>query len=122
MSLARPADLVVVAAAAALVGLSWATLWTGGGAGDRVRITAAGQSVLELSLAEDRVVRVEGLLGESVIEVSAGRARFTDSPCVGRYCVHAGWLSEGGDVAACLPNGVVAEIEGRSGEYDAISF
>jgi len=122
MSLARPADVAVVVAAAALVGLSWATLWSGGGAGDRVLITAAGQPAIEVSLAQDRVVRVSGVLGESVIEVRAGRARFTDSPCVGRYCVHAGWLSEAGDVAACLPNGVVAEIEGRSREYDAISF
>ena len=122
MTIVRPADVIVVAAAAALVGLSWAGLWSGGGQGETVRVTAPGKPALDLPLGQDRVVRVEGHLGQSVIEVAAGRARFTDSPCVGRYCIHAGWLADSGDVAACLPNGVVAEITGRARQYDAITF
>lgn len=122
MSLARPADLVVLAAAAALVGLSWAAFWSGGGRGDRVRITAPGSPALDVDLDQARTLHVRGLLGESVLAVDHGRVRFLDSPCVGRYCVHAGWLSRGGDVAACLPNGVVAEITGEARQYDALSF
>lgn len=122
MSLARPADIVVLVAAAALVGLSWAVFWSGGGQGEGLRITAPGQPAVELPLDRPRTLRVEGLIGESVVEVSEGRARFVDSPCVGRYCVHAGWLSRAGDVAACLPNGIVAEITGGAREYDAVSF
>lgn len=122
MSIARPADLVVVAAAAALVGLSWAMLWTAGGQGEEVVISRPGQPPLELPLDQDRTVHVTGVIGESTIEISGGRARFTDSPCVGRYCVHAGWLSDSGDVAACLPNGVVAEVVGHARKYDAITF
>ena len=44
------------------------------------------------------------------VEVRERRVRFNDSPCVGRLCVHTGWLDHSGEVAACLPNGVVVEV------------
>ena len=118
----RPADLVVIVAAALLVGASWAALWSGGGAAEYAEVSAPGTPPQRLALAADARIEVAGRLGASHIEVRDGRVRFTDSPCVGRQCVHAGWLARSGQVAACLPNGVVVEVGGGRREFDAVSF
>jgi hypothetical protein len=118
----RPADLVVIVVAALLVGASWAALWSGGGPAEYAEISAPGAPPQRLALASDASVEIAGRLGASHIEVRDGRVRFNDSPCVGRQCVHAGWLSRSGQVAACLPNGVVVEVGGGRREFDAVSF
>jgi hypothetical protein len=122
VSLARPADLVVVALAALVVGAAWAALWSGGGPAEAVLITAPGQPPRRLALDADASLAVAGRLGNSRVEIRDGRVRFVDSPCVGRQCVHFGWLSKSGQLAACLPNGVVVEVVGGEREFDAISF
>jgi len=122
VKLFRPGDLVVLAAAAALVGASWAALWQDDGPAAFATVTAPGTAPLVLPLETDAVAEVAGRLGTSVIEVRDHRARFTDSPCVGRLCVHAGWLDRSGQVAACLPNGVVVEVGGGRREFDAVTF
>lgn len=122
MSLVRPADTVVVALAALLVGAAWAALWRDDGPAEYAQLSTPGAPDQRLALATDQVHDVQGRIGTSRLEVRDGRVRFTDSPCVGRYCVHAGWLSRSGQVAACLPNGVVVEVTGGDREYDAVSF
>lgn len=122
MSLLRAGDLVVVTAAALLVGAAWATLWQSAGPAEYAEVTAAGGQAQRLPLDRDTTVAVRGRLGESHIELRDGEVRFTDSPCVGRLCVHAGWLSRSGQVAACLPNGVVLEVGGGEREFDAFAF
>ena len=122
MSLVRPADAVVVALAALLVGASWAALWSGGGPAEHALLSAPGMAEQRVSLAREQSLAVTGRMGVSELEVRAGRIRFTDSPCVGRYCVHAGWLSRSGHAAACLPNGVIVEVIGATREFDAVTF
>jgi hypothetical protein len=122
MTLVRPADALVIAVAALLVGLAWAALWVGGGPAEYAAITGPGAPDRRVDLAHDATLQVRGRLGDSHVEVRDGRVRFVDSPCVGRYCVHAGWLSRSGQVAACLPNGIVIELVGGDREFDAISF
>lgn len=122
MSLVRPADAVVVALAALLVGAAWASLWRGDEPAEFVQLSVPGAPDERLALSVDQVREVRGRIGTSRLEVRDGRVRFTDSPCVGRYCVHAGWLSRSGQVAACLPNGVVIEVTGGERQYDAVSF
>jgi hypothetical protein len=122
MKLVRPADLLVLAFGAALVGASYGLFWGPRSAGDTA-VVFVGQTIhRELPLQEERTVTVDGVLGESVIRVSDGRIRFTDSPCPARYCVHTGWIERTGEVAACLPNGVVIEIRGGAREFDAINL
>lgn len=122
MSIARPADVVVVAMAALLVGAAWASLWTRGGPGEYAQVSAPGAPPQRVAPARDATLDVRGRLGHSTLEVRAGRVRFVDSPCVGRLCVHAGWLARSGQVAACLPNGIVVEVTGGAREYDAVTF
>jgi hypothetical protein len=122
VKLFRPGDLVVLAVAAALVGASWAALWQEDGPATLATVTAPGTAPLVLPLETDTMAEVAGRLGTSLIEVRDHRVRFTDSPCVGRLCVHAGWLDRSGQVAACLPNGVVVEVGGGRREFDAVTF
>jgi hypothetical protein len=122
MTVVRPADAVVIVLAALLVGMAWGTLWPGGGPAGFVRITAPGSPDRELRLDHDRILEIRGRLGDSRLEVRDGQVRFVDSPCAGRVCVHTGWLSRSGQVAACLPNGIVVELAGGEREYDAVSF
>ncbi|NGX16064.1 NusG domain II-containing protein [Wenzhouxiangella sp. XN24] len=122
MTLVRPADALVVALAALLVGAAWAALWTGGGPAEAVQVITPGDEPRRVALSRDDALEVRGRLGDSRIEIRDGRVRFVDSPCVGRYCVHAGWLSRSGQVAACLPNGVVIEVTGGDREFDAVTF
>lgn len=122
MSRVRAGDAVVVALAALAVGASWAALWSGGEEPAWAEVSGPGGSATRLALAVNEIHRLQGRLGESVIEVRDGRARFADSACVGRQCVHTGWLSRSGQLAACLPNGVVLELKGGEREFDAITF
>ena len=85
-------------------------------------IFADQQAPFKVSLREDRLVRVNGRLGESLLQVSEGKIRFIASPCQGKQCIHAGWLHEGGDFAACLPNHVSIELQGEHVHFDSIVY
>ncbi len=122
MRLVRPGDMVVFVLAAGLVGASYAYFWGPRAEGDTAVISVGHRPVAEISLLEDATVPVEGLIGDSVLQVEGGRIRFIDSPCPGRYCIHMGWIDRTGEVAACLPNGVVVEIRGGHREFDAINL
>ncbi len=117
------ADLVVLAFAALLLPWLYLTYWGGGGAGDRVQIVDARGEAIVASLRETRTLTIAGPLGESVIEIRDGAARFIASPCRGKHCIHAGWQRDGGDVTACLPNRITLAVA-PSGppRYDSINF
>lgn len=122
MKILRPADFVILALAAATVGASYGAFWSERTQGDRALVSVGRHSASTISLGDDGDFPVDGILGESLLRVRDGRIRFLDSPCPGRYCVHTGWISRTGQVAACLPNGVVVEVEGGVREFDAINL
>lgn len=122
MRLVRAGDLLILVLAALLVGASYARFWGPRTAGDTAVITVSQRTHGEFSLLDNQTLTVDGLLGESVIQVEDGRVRFIDSPCPARYCVHMGWIERTGEVAACLPNGVVVEVRGGAREFDAINL
>lgn len=71
---------------------------------------------------QDRVVRVPGTLGETVIEIRDGRVRVVASPCAQKLCLRAGWLESAGDATACVPNKVSVALLGEDPRFDAINF
>lgn len=75
------------------------------------------------SLSKDGIYKFKGLLGESSIQVESGKAKFIDSPCENKNCIQSGEISAHGQWAACLPNGIFINIEGKSKEsdFDAVS-
>lgn len=86
-------------------------------------ILVSGQKPLRVNLRQAQQIRVQGQLGESVLEVSAGKIRFLQSACQNKHCVHAGWLTQGGDFVACLPNQVSIAIYGKEMiKLDAIAY
>jgi hypothetical protein len=117
----RAGDLVVLALGASFVGASYAAFWGDRTTGTEAAVFVDKEQVALLELAADGDHAVRGRIGNSILRVEGGRVRFTDSPCPGRICVHSGWLARSGEVAACLPNGVVVEVQGREREYDAVN-
>ena len=118
----KRADWIVVILAVALLPGLYLRYWGERGPATSVRISASGQSDITLPLNDERRVSVHGPLGDSVIEVRGGRVRFVSSPCSGKQCIHSGWLSHSGELAACLPNGIMVSVIGRERRYDSINF
>ena len=49
-----------------------------------------------------------------------GRIRFEDADCPDKVCVHTGWISRAGQVAACVPNRALIKIVGESSDEDVV--
>lgn len=118
----KAGDIFILILAVAGVGATYGALWAPRSVGHTAVITVDHQVVKELPLGTDVELTINGAIGDSRLAVDQGRIRFIDSPCPGRYCIHSGWLSRTGQVAACLPNGIVVEILGEEREYDAINL
>ncbi|MBI4679850.1 MAG: NusG domain II-containing protein [Nitrospirae bacterium] len=90
--------------------------------GNSVTVSLNNQPVYALSLNEDVVVSVKGVLGENLVEIRNGKVRMKDAPCTNKLCVHQGWIDRGAIV--CLPNKVTVTAGGdgeRTDKYDAVS-
>lgn len=116
------ADKVVVGLAVAALPFLYNAYWGDGTRGDMVRIFMPGQPPALVSLTRDREVTVKGPLGPSTLQIKDGKVRFVSSPCRNKLCIHSGWLSRGGEFAACLPNHISIVVLAREQRYDAINF
>ena len=47
-----------------------------------------------------------------IIEVNNGKVRFKEAQCPDQVCVHTGWIEKPGEIAVCLPSGIIIKIEG----------
>jgi len=113
--------MVWLLAATLLVGL-YAMLWQADGHGAEAVVLVNGKRWARLDLFQDQNLKVPGPLGHSHIQVRDGQVRFINSPCPNKLCIHTGWLSQGGEVAICLPNKVSLQILGSDPRFDAINF
>lgn len=108
----RPYDAVVYLVALGVVlGFSVLALEQRGVASTVELRSDAG--VFVYALNEEHTIRFNGPLGETVVEISDGAARFTASPCRDKICIAAGDLTEAGQWAACLPNRVFMTVTGE---------
>jgi hypothetical protein len=73
-------------------------------------------------LNQSRELHIKGPLGESIIVINNGQARFKQSPCNNQYCVHQGWLSHAGQVAICIPNQISLQLAGAKKTYDSLNY
>jgi hypothetical protein len=112
--------LIIFVVSALLV--MFARLWTDDTDASYLQIQTSNNAPVTEELFPDRTLHIKGSLGESVIEINNGRARFISSPCRGQVCVHSGWLHTSGDIAACLPNRVSLTMLGQHPRFDTINY
>lgn len=108
----------MVLSVAALVALSISVY---GGPAAAVLVVSSGGQDWIYPLSQDREIKVQGVLGITVIHIDEGTAHIDDSPCTNKTCIASPPLRNTGDWSACLPNGVFIRIEGAEGsdELDA---
>lgn len=116
VTLLRPGDWVVLGAGAGLVVLLFGQI---GGPGDQVVVKQGGRIYLETTARLDRLIAVPGPLGETVVEIRAGRVRVQTDPGPHQLCVKQGWLLPG-QTAICLPNRV--SVERGASVYDSLNY
>ncbi len=97
------------------------TLWTSEHAA-KVQIRLGDKIYATYSLNQQREVHIHGPIGDAIISISQGKARFSQSPCNNQYCVHQGWLSRAGQAAICLPNQISLELLGEAKLYDSLNY
>ena len=97
------------------------TLWSNEHAA-KVQIRIGDKIYATYSLNQQREIHVHGKIGDAIISISQGKARFEKSPCTTQYCVHQGWLSHAGQAAICLPNQIALELLGESKPYDSLNY
>jgi len=116
------ADWMLLLAAVLCLPLLYARFWEPQGPASQLLVQTGGDEPRMLALYPDRQLHIQGPLGESIIEIREGRGRFLHSPCNGQVCVHTGWLSAAGELAACLPNRISIQLLGGPARFDAINF
>ncbi|AHC16810.1 NusG domain II-containing protein [Salinispira pacifica] len=124
----RPGDFLIALVYAGLFGLFLVISLQSFGEAGSLLIQSAGDEY-RYDLETPRILEYRGPIGSTVVELDGnGRARFQSSDCRDQICVHAGWLENGGDWAACLPNRVIIRLDSapprdESGaEIDATAF
>jgi hypothetical protein len=87
-----------------------------------LKIRQGNSIVGTFDLNQSRELHIKGPLGESLIVIEHGQARFKRSPCNSQYCVHQGWLSHAGQVAICIPNQISLQLLGKKSSYDSLNY
>ncbi len=114
-------DWLIIGISAGMVALLFATLWSFEPAA-KLRIRQGNKIYGTYSLNQKRTLNIHGPLGDSVIIIKAGQARFVSSPCHNQYCVNQGWLKRTGQAAICLPNEISLELLGTKKTYDSLNY
>lgn len=84
-----------------------------GGGQNRLNVVIQGEEGSWVyDLQENRKEEVLGPLGITVVEITDGSVKITNSPCPNQTCIAAPPLSHKGEWNACLPNRVIVRIEG----------
>ncbi len=76
-------------------------------------------ATIDLSSAKDEIIEHENLSHVTIRTTENGEIYFESSDCPDQVCVHAGKLHSTGEMAACLPNGIVISLIGEE-EIDAL--
>jgi len=115
------ADYCAVLFAALLLPYLYISQWSDDEAGINATIMN-GNETTKVSLAHNHTLKVDGALGTSIIKIEDGKIRFVASPCLGKQCIHSGWLAHAGEFAACLPNRISVAVLGEAARFDSIIF
>jgi hypothetical protein len=115
-------DVVVLASALILLGFLYSNYWREAFLGNQAAIMVAGKHWLNVDLFQNQWIDVPGALGMSKLQVEDGKIRFVQSPCDSKQCIHQGWIRQGGELAACVPNKVSVQVLSTDPRFDSINF
>lgn len=107
--------LLVVASAIALFLHGHRTATTG----DTLLIEVVGGDSTTHRMSSFALLRIAGPLGECQIEIGPEGARVISAPCAQKICMRRGWIWQRGDLAVCVPNGLLLRVAGRA-HVDAV--
>ena len=120
----RLADWIVILITAVFTFFYTARIY--GAAADNLRfiINGNGENWVYY-LSQNEQVTIPGPLGNTIIELKDGKARFLSSPCINQICVSSGTIYRRAQWIACLPNIVLVRVEGsaeqrQEAELDAV--
>lgn len=65
-------------------------------------------------------IRIKNKKEFNILKVEKNRMGFVEASCPDKDCIKIGWLEAPGETSVCLPNNVVARIEGTKGSKDEI--
>jgi hypothetical protein len=103
-------DRLLVVLAVCALGMLIGYLYQPKTTATHIDVLHGSELLYRLSLSDDQLIAVQGSIGESVIEIHQGRARFIEAPCRQQICIHNGWVSHSGSLAACLPNRIAIRL------------
>lgn len=112
----RPLDLVPLAAFVAAIWFCMSLLFSQG-TSRQVLVVHSPEGRFAYSMDRDTRVEIKGNLGSSWIVIKDGCAWFESSPCDNKICVETGKITMERQWAACMPNGVMIHIEGKSKKH-----
>ncbi len=114
-------DWLVIGASIVAIIIMFQQFWSFAPA-SQLKIRQGSQIVGTYDLNQQRELHVKGAIGEAIIVINNGQARFKQSPCPNQYCVHQGWLSRAGQAAICLPNQISLQLLGAKNTYDSLNY
>ncbi|MCK5539140.1 MAG: NusG domain II-containing protein [Bacteroidales bacterium] len=120
----KTTDFLILLSVSSLIIWLYSVFWSTDtlyGQAETLQVQYYNQVAIDYPLDTDRIIKVEGSLGSSIIEIKQGKARFIHSSCRNQFCVFHGWLNIVGDSTACLPNRVSIRLKGTLNPYDAIA-
>jgi len=83
-------------------------------AGSALVIEAMGAKPATYALSSYGRLRLAGPLGETEVEIGPKGVRVVAAPCTHKICMRRGWINRRGDLAVCVPNGLVLRIAGAA--------
>jgi|TARA_B110000444_G_scaffold259498_1_gene303398 hypothetical protein len=90
--------------------------------GQYLKIESNSKVTKVFSLNQTSNKKIFGLLGDSEINITEGKARFSKSPCTKKYCVHQGWINKVNQTIVCLPNQILISITDGNESYDSVNY
>lgn len=128
----RPGDFIIVVLALIVSLVLIGKVFLPGKTASVAEIVSDGEIIATIDLSTGRVESdlesssVNGVTEISfvssgyhlTIECRDGRVRFKDSDCPDRVCVNTGFISLSGQIAACVPAGILIRVTGGSSESE----
>jgi hypothetical protein len=87
-------------------------------------VTQNGSELYRIGL-EEVTGRIELEIGgtyQELLVAENGRIRFEKADCPDQICVNTGWISRPGQVAVCVPAGVIVKITGDGGKEEEVDI